>query len=132
MLDSVISPENNLESSRFVDSEICRSVLISKGMSSDDDGFFPSWNESGNVLDDDGFSEDSAIEYISDGSIRALPHLLELELLDSRLIGRDGGALDSNFTLFDGLCGLDGDLVVGGIAVLDAEIEIEDVEIEEG
>ena len=101
-------------------------------MSSDDDGFFPSWNESGNVLDDDGFSEDSAIEYISDGSIRALPHLLELELLDSRLIGRDGGALDSNFTLFDGLCGFDGDLVVGGIAVLDAEIEIEDVEIEEG
>lgn len=44
--------------------------------------------------------------------------LLQLELLNTGLIGSDGGALDTNTILLDGLSGLDGDLVVGLITVL--------------
>jgi hypothetical protein len=39
-----------------------------------------------------------------------LPHLLELELLDALLIGGDGGALDADVALLDGLGGVNGDL----------------------
>ena len=132
LLASVFTLENNLEGSWFIDSEVSGFVLISECMSSDDDRFFPSGDESGDVLDDDGFSEDGAIEDVSDGAVGAFPHLLQLELLDSGFIGGDGGALDAYLALLDCLSGLYCHFVVGGIAVLDAQIEIEDVEIEEG
>ena len=132
LLAPVFTLENDLEGAWFIDSEVSGFVLISKGMSSDDDRFFPSGNEPGDVLDDDGFSEDGSIEDVSDGAVGAFPHLLQLELLDSGFVGGDGGALDAHLALLDCFCGLDRHLVVGGIAVLHAQIEIEDVEIEEG
>ena len=45
-------------------------------MSADDDWFLPSWDESGDVLDDDWLSEDSSIEDVANGAIRAFPHFL--------------------------------------------------------
>lgn len=44
--------------------------------------------------------------------------LLQLELLDTGLVRGDGGALDTDAILLDGLGGLDGDLVVGLVTVL--------------
>jgi hypothetical protein len=44
--------------------------------------------------------------------------LLQLELLDTGLIRGDGGALDTDTILLDGLSGLDGDLVIGLVTVL--------------
>lgn len=44
--------------------------------------------------------------------------LLQLELLDTSLIGGDGGTLDTDTVLLDSLGGLDGDLVIGLITVL--------------
>jgi hypothetical protein len=44
LLFSLIISENNLESSRFVNSKISGFILITKGMSSNDNGFFPSRN----------------------------------------------------------------------------------------
>jgi len=51
---------------------------------------------------------------------------------DTGLVGGDGGALDADVGAEDGICGVDGDLVVGGVAVLDAEVKVLDVEVEEG
>lgn len=45
--------------------------------------------------------------------------LLQLELLHTSLIGSDGGALDTNAILLDGLSGFDGNLVIGLVTVLD-------------
>ena len=45
------------------------------------------------------------------------PTLLELELLDTTLIGGDGGTLDTNTMLLDGLSRVNGDLVVGLVTV---------------
>ena len=45
------------------------------------------------------------------------PTLLELELLDTGLIGGDGGTLDTNTILLDGLSRVNGDLVVGLVTV---------------
>ncbi len=94
-------------------------------MSANDDRFFPSRNKSRDVFDDNGLSENSSIEDISDGSIGTLPHFFKFELFDSSLIGGNGGAFDANFAFSDGLCGFDGDFIIGGISVLDTEVKVE-------
>lgn len=43
--------------------------------------------------------------------------LLQLELLNTGLIGSDGGTLDTNGILLDSLCAVDGNLVVGLVTV---------------
>lgn len=101
-------------------------------MSANDDGFGPVADESGDVLDDDGLSEDGSVEVISDGAVGGLPHFFQFELLDSGLVGGDGGTLDANFALLDGFSCVHGDLVVGLISVLHAQIKVLDVKIEEG
>lgn len=49
-------------------------------MSANGDGLRPAWNKPGNVLADDRLTEDGAAQDVPDGSIRALPHLLQAEL----------------------------------------------------
>ena len=46
--------------------------------------------------------------------------------------GRDGGAFDADADPLDRLGRLDRDLVLGLVAVLDAEVEIEEVDVEIG
>lgn len=45
--------------------------------------------------------------------------LLQLELLNTALVGGDGGTLDTNAILLDSLSGLDSDSVLGLVTVLD-------------
>lgn len=71
-----------------------------------------------------------AIQVVSDSAVGRQPHLLELELLDSLLIRCDGSALDTDRVLLDGLSGINGDLVVGLITVLEAEIVVLEVDVE--
>lgn len=44
--------------------------------------------------------------------------LLQLELLNTSLIGGDGSALDTDTVLLDSLSGINGDLVIGLVTVL--------------
>ena len=83
-----------------------------------DNGFYPSAHEPGNIFADNSFPEDSATQDISDGAIWRLPHLFQLELLHSLLIGGDGGILDTNVVLLYSFCSVLGDLVIGGIVIL--------------
>lgn len=50
---------------------------------------------------------------MTDSTVRAPPHLLQLELLYSSFVRGDGSALDADVVLLDGLGRVDGDLVVG-------------------
>lgn len=45
--------------------------------------------------------------------------LLQLELLNTSLIGSDGGALDTDTILLDSLGSLNGDLVIGLVTVFE-------------
>lgn len=56
--------------------------------------------------------------------------LLELELLNTGLIWSDSGALDTDGVLLDGLSGINGDLVVGLITVLETQVVVLEVDIE--
>lgn len=100
------------------------------GVTADDNGLGPTWNETGHVCADDGLTEDGTIEDVSDGSIGALPHLLEVELLDTVLIGGDGGTLDSDLVQLDGVGGLNSDLILSCVSVLNGEIVILKINID--
>ena len=78
-------------------------VLVSKGVSSNDDWLLPAWDVEWDVVDDDWLTEDGSSADVSDGSVGRLPHLLEVEFLDSGLIWGDGGTLDSDLACLDSL-----------------------------
>lgn len=59
-----------------------------------------------------------------------IPTLLKLELLHTSLIWGDGGALDTDGVLLDSLGGIDGNLVVGLVTVLESQIVVLEVDIE--
>jgi hypothetical protein len=130
-VEAVLSLEVNRDISRPVDKEVSAIINVTEGVSADDNRLAPVFDESGDILYDDGLSEDSAVEIVPDRAVGALPHLLELELFDSGLVRSDGGALDADLALFDGLGGVEGDLVVGLISILDAQVEVLDVKIKE-
>lgn len=91
LLLSLFWSEAHFELAWPTSNEVSGLVLVSESVTSDDDGFFPAWDESWDVADEDWFSEDSSIELVSDGPIWGLPHLLEVVLLDSGFIWGDGG-----------------------------------------
>ena len=131
LLISFIVCEDNFKGSWLVDNKVGSFVLITKGMSSNNNGFFPSWNQSRNVIHDNGFSEDSTVENVSDRTIGAFPHFFEIEFLDSSFIRSDCGALNTNLAFLDGIGSINGDLVVGCVSVFNSEVEIQDFEIKE-
>ena len=58
------------------------------GVSADDNGLSPAWHETRDALADDWFTEHSATEDVTDGAVRAEPHLLQLELCGQGFIDR--------------------------------------------
>jgi hypothetical protein len=50
---------------------------------------------------------------MTDGTVRAPPHLLQLEFFYSSFVRSNSSALDTDVVLLDSLGRIDGDLVVG-------------------
>ena len=96
-------------------------------MTTNHDGFLPSWDQSWNILDYDRFSEDGAIKNVTDGAVGTLPHLFQLELLYPCLVRSDSSTFYAYFVLLDGVSCIDCDLIVSGVTVLDAEVKVLDV-----
>lgn len=117
---------------RLVDGKVLAAVLVTKRVTTDDDGLGPTGNRAREVVQDDGRTEHGTAKNVSDGAVRREPHLLEAKLLDTSLVGCDGSALDTHLVLFDGLGSLDGDLVVGSITVLHTEVVVLELDIQEG
>ena len=95
-------------------------------MSTDNNGLFPARNKSGDVFDDNRFSEDGAIQNIADSAIGTFPHFFQVKLLESSLIWSDSSTFDSYFDLLDGLSGINADLVIGSISVFHTKVKISD------
>lgn len=96
-------------------------------MTTHDNGAGPPGDDAGDVFNDNWFSEDCAIENVTDRTIGASPHLFEVEFFDSGFVGGDGGALDANVVFFNGIGGVNSDLIVGLIAASDTEVVVLDV-----
>ena len=106
------------------DLEVGRPVLVAVGVTADDDRLGPARHQARDVADDDRLAEDDAAEDVADRAVRRAPHLLQAELLDAGLVRRDRGALDADAVLLDGVRGVDRDLVVGRVAVLDRQVVV--------
>ena len=129
-LAAVVGGERQHHGAGAVDLEVGGAVLVAESVPADDDRLGPAGHQTGDVGDDDRRAEDGAAQDIPDGAVRREPHLLEVELLDAGLVGSDGRALDADMVLEDGVRGVDGDLVVGGIAMLDTEVVVLQVHVE--
>ena len=110
--------------------EIGGAILIAKGVTADDDWLGPSRHQAGHVLAEDRLAEDHPAENVADGAIRRSIHFVQVEFLHARFVRRDGGAFDRDADLFGGFGGIDRDLVARLVALFDAEVEIEQVDVE--
>ena len=86
-------------------------------MTSNYDRVLPSWYRPRDTLEDDRLAEDGTAKDVTDGTVGALPHLLELELLDTSLIGSDSGALDTDTVLQNGLSRFNSHFVIGLLVI---------------
>jgi hypothetical protein len=99
-------------------------------MAADDDRLGPARDEPRHVAADDRFAEHGAVEFVADRAVGRAPHLLEVELLDARFVGRDRGALDADAVLLDRARGFERHLVIGRVAVLDPKVVVLEVDVE--
>ena len=97
-------------------------------MPPDDDRFLPSRHQPRDPGNDDRFAEYGAAEDVADRAIGAQPHFLEPKLGHARFVRGDGGAFDADAMFLDGFGGVDGDLVVGGIAGGEAQVVVFEVD----
>lgn len=129
-LAAVGGAEHHLEDALAFDHFVLGAVLVAEGVAPDDDGLLPAGHQARDAGNDDGLAEDGAAEVVADGAVGGQPHLLEVELLDSCLVGGDSCALHADLVLLDGFGGVDGDLVVGFVAVLETQVVVLEVDVE--
>lgn len=111
---------------------VLRAVLVTEGVSADDDRLSPARNESWNIADDDWLAEHSSIQDVSNGSIWRFPHLLQAELLDTFAVRCDGCALDTDFVLQHSLGAVNSNLVIGFVTVFYREIVVLGLQVDVG
>ena len=125
---------------------INNSHLVSECVTSDNDRLLPSRNRLGYAIQDDGLTEDGTSKNVADCAVRAPPHLPQVELLYTSLIGGDGCTFDTDAVLEDSLgrvnchfiVGLDrrisalldncGDKMTYSVTMLYAEIKVLDIQ----
>ena len=131
-LTAIIRNEWHQELSSFLWYKISSSILISKSVSSNNDGLSPARNKSWNVFDDNWFTENSTTKDVSNCTVRWLPHLFKFKLLYSCLISSDCCAFYTNTTLLYSSRSINRYLIVCSISVLNAQVVISNVKVKEG
>ena len=99
-------------------------------MAADNDGLCPARHQTRHIPADDRFTEDRAAQNIADGPVRRFPHLLEIEFFHPRFIRRDSGTFNTYAMASDRHRRVDRNLIVGFVALLDAEIVIFELDLE--
>ena len=123
-LAAIIRLETNLDLAWFGNNVVLATVLVSKGVSTDDDWLGPSWNKTRDAGNNDGLTEDSSVENVPNGSVGASPHLFETELFNATFVRSNSGALDSDLVLLDSICAVNSNLIVSGVARRDTQIVV--------
>ncbi len=107
-------------------------VDVTVGVTGDGDGLLPVANSRADGVDEDGRAEHGAVQYGADGAVGGLPHLGEVIFLHALLVGGDGGAFDGHAVLLVGVGGVNGDLILGLLALDQTEIVVLGLEVHEG
>lgn len=126
----VIRFKNHSERAGLLSYVICGSVLISKGVSTNNYWLGPSRDKSWNIFNDDWLTEHGPVKFVTDCSIRTFPHLLQLEFSYSGFVRGDSSAFNSHFAFLDSSCSVEGYLVIGLVSVLHTQIKVLNIDIE--
>ena len=111
-LTAIIWSKFDLNSTWLCHKIVLASILISKGMSTNNDWGSPSWDASWNVGNHNWLSKYCSIKDVSNGSIWTSPHLLQIEFLNSSLIWSDGGTFDCNLMFLCCLSSINCNLII--------------------
>ena len=129
-LTTALRDEGHGQLALALDDGIGGLVLVSESVTANADRLRPTRHQARDVLHDDGLAEHGTTDDVAERTIGAAPHLLQAELLHTLLVRRDGRTLDADAVLLDRFCGVDRDLVVGLVALLDAEVVVEQLDVE--
>ena len=129
---AVIAHEFHRQLARARKTEVGGAVLVTKGMAAHDDGLGPARHKARHVAADDRLAKDDAAQNVADRAVRAFPHLFQAEFLDPLFIRGDGRAFHAHAVLLDRIGGIDGDLIVGAVALFDPQIVIFQIKVEVG
>ena len=99
-------------------------------MTSDHNWLSPTRYKLRNILTNDWLAKHHAIQNVADSSVRRLPHLLQIEFFYTGFVWGDGCTLHSNAMLQNGMCRVDGYLIVCGITIFDAQVVVLKIDIE--
>ena len=122
---------DKLDLARSRDAHFGVAVDIAVGVTGNRDRLLPVGNDRLDALDDDGGTEDRAVEHGTDRAVRALPHLVEVVLLHAGCVWCDCRALDGDAQALRCLCCIDRDLVFGLVPVLESEVIVFGLEVHE-
>lgn len=127
---AIIGGEGDVDLAGLGYNVVLAPVLVTEGVAANNDGLGPAGHEAGNVGDDDGLTENGSVEDVTDSAVGAAPHRLKAELLNTALIGSNSGTLDTDLGAEHSVGTVNGDLVAGGITVLDGKIIVFGLEVE--
>ena len=66
-------------------SEVGGAILVTEGVTANDDGIGPARHEARDIVDDDRLAENHAAKDVADRAVGRAPHLLEVEFFDALL-----------------------------------------------
>ena len=121
---TALGGEGDIDGTGLSNDVVLATVLVTKSVTTNNNRLGPAWDTAGDVGNNNGLSEDGTVKNVSNGSVGTSPHLLEVELLNTALVGGDGGALDGNLVVLGRVGGVDGDLIVGRVTAGDGEIVV--------
>src|ERR1019366_6984408 len=103
------------------DLHLHRAVDVAIGMPPDNDRLRPVRHQPGHVLANDRLAEKGAVQNVARRAVRAAIHPLQVEFLHPGVVRGDRRARHADAVLRNGVGGIDRNLVVGLIAVFDAQ-----------
>ena len=125
----IIAIPNETQRSGAGDQEISRAILVTKRMTANHDGVRPARDQAGYVINNDWLAENYTAQNIADGTVGRLPHFLQAEFFDARFVWCNCGAFYTDAEFADGVGGINGDLIIGLVAIFHAKVIIFQVDI---
>ena len=127
---AIVGRKTDFQRTFALSHEIGGAVLIPEGMTTDADRLGPIRYQARHVVADDGFAEHGAIEDVTNRAVGRFIQGFQTKLRNPRFVRGNGGAFYTDAMPFDGMGSLYRHLILGGVAMFDAQIVIVDGQIQ--
>ena len=132
LLPAAFTREKELCLAGLGNSEFGSLVNVTVGMTGNRDRLFPESDSRLNAADKDRSAENGSVENRTNSSVWTFPHFLEVVFLNALSVRCDRCAFYADVIFFAGFSGVNADLVVGFVSVLETEVIILGVQLNEG